>query len=519
MKRFLVSILLATVALAAAPPVPAKKPKLIVTIMVDQFRYDYLLRFRGGYNSGLARLLEHGAVFSDVHYSHAYLVTAVGHSTILSGATPSISGIVANDWWDRETGGSVSSVSDPKTKLVGAGRDAAGCSPRRLLVSTIGDELKMVNAASHVIGMSIKDRAAILPAGHMADAAYWFDNASGNWVTSDYYRAQLPGWAEAVNAKKMAQQLGGKPWLPIDGDASAKPFCTMGAATSGLCRNIEASPWGNELLETFAEEALIGENLGRHAGTDLLTVSFSANDYVGHAVGPDDLAVRDLCLRTDRLIGKLLAAADLRAGAGNVLVVFSADHGVAPSPEVNQARKMPGERLSARTMNDAITAALTARFGPGKWLLPGAAMMIYLNLDLVAQLKLDRAEVERVAAEAARAQPHIARVYTHHQLASGAVQQDAIGRAMTLGFYPPRSADLMILPEPYALFGAGPGSEHDTPYDYDTHVPLIFLGPEVKAGAYSSKVLVNDVAPTLAQILGVETPSGSIGRVLAEILP
>jgi hypothetical protein len=338
-------------------------------------------------------------------------------------------------------------------------------------------------------------------------------------VTSDYYRAQLPDWAAAVNAKKMSQQVNGKAWLPVDApSASAKPFCTMGAPVGGLCRSIEASPFGNELLETFAEAALTGENLGRHSGTDVLTVSFSANDYVGHAVGPDDPAVRDMSLRVDRLIGQLLAAAERQAGSGNVLVVFSADHGVAQSPEVNQARKMPGVRLSARALTDAITAALTARFGPGKWLMPGGSMMLYLNLDLVAQLKLDRQEVERVAADAARAQPHIARVYSHHELASGAVQPDAIGRAMTLGFYPPRSADLVILPEPYAMFGAGPGSEHDTPYNYDSHVPLIFWGPGVKPGAYSGKTLVNDVAPTLAQMLGVETPSGSIGRVLNEIL-
>ncbi len=201
MKRFLLCLFLAAAALYAAPPAP-NKPKLVVAIIVDQFRYDYLLRFRNGYNSGLARLLDHGAVFSDAHYPHAHLVTAVGHATFLSGATPSISGIIANEWWDRETGGPVSSVSDPKTKLIGANRDAAGSSPRRLLVSTIGDELKMAGSGSHVIGVSIKDRAAILPAGHMADAAYWFDNDSNNWVTSDYYRAQLPDWAAAVNVGK-----------------------------------------------------------------------------------------------------------------------------------------------------------------------------------------------------------------------------------------------------------------------------------------------------------------------------
>ncbi len=505
-------------ALSAAPP--ARKPKLVIAIIVDQFRYDYLLRFRDGYNAGLARLLDNGAVFTDAHYPHAHLVTAVGHSTYMSGAPPSISGIVANEWWDRETNQSVTSVSDPQTKSVGGIPGIAGSSPKRLLVSTIGDELKMADPAAHVIGISIKDRASILPSGHMADAAYWYDNDSNNWVTSDYYRAQLPEWAAAVNAKKTYRQFLGKSWFPFDAkDESGQPFCTMVAGTEArFCGNIEATPWGNEMIEAFAEAALAGEDLGRHRGTDLLTVSFSSNDYVGHAVGPDDPAVRDISIRTDRLIGKLLAAAEQRAGQENVLVVLSADHGVAPSPEVNKARKMPGERLSDFALTGAINDSLIRKFGPGKWLMPGQPAMIYLNLETIAQKKLDRSEVERVAADAARAQPHIARVYTRHDLAAGAVQQDAIGRAMMLGFNPERSADIFVLQEPYALFEAAPGSSHGTPYDYDTHVPLIFMGAQIKAGTYSQHVWVNDVAPTLAQILGVETPSGSIGRVLAEIL-
>jgi predicted AlkP superfamily pyrophosphatase or phosphodiesterase len=520
MKRFLLCILLTAAALCAASPAP-RKPKLVVTIIIDQFRYDYLLRFRDGYNSGLARLLDHGAVFTDAHYPHAHLVTAVGHSTFLSGATPSISGIIANEWWDRESNQSVTSVFDPKTKMVGGIPGVKGSSPHRLLVSTIADELKMADSSSRVIGVSIKDRSAILPAGHMADAAYWYDNDSNNWVTSDYYRPQLPEWAMALNANKAYQQFIGKSWFPFDAkDESGKPFCTMVAGGDARwCGGIEATPWGNEMIEAFAEAALVGEDLGRHAGTDLLAVSFSSNDYVGHAVGPDDPAVRDISIRTDRLLGKLLALADERAGAGNVLVVLSADHGVAPAPEVNRARKMPGARLSEFALNAAVTDALTKRFGPGKWLLPGQPSMIYLNLELIAKLKADRAEVERVAADAARTQPHIARAYTHHDLAAGAVQQDAIGRAMTLGFYAPRSADLLIVQEPYALFESAPGSSHGTPYDYDTHVPLIFMGPQVTPGVYSGRVLVNDVAPTLAQILGVETPSGSVGRVLTEILP
>jgi predicted AlkP superfamily pyrophosphatase or phosphodiesterase len=520
MKRTLCCILLAAITVCAAPPAP-KKPKLVVTIIVDQFRYDYLLRFRDRYHEGLASLLEHGAVFSDAHYPHAHLVTAVGHSTFLSGATPSISGIIANEWWDRETSQSVTSVSDPKSKLVGGIPHMPGSSPRRLMVSTIADELKMADPKSKVIGVSIKDRSAILPAGHMANGAYWYDNDSNNWVSSDYYlpKLELPEWAKAVNAKKTYQQYLGKEWLPQDPKDGTKPFCTMVAgADARFCGGIEATPWGNEMIEAFAEAALAGEHLGQGESTDLLSVSFSSNDYVGHAVGPDDPAIKEISILTDHLIGKLLKAATGQVGGeSNLLVVLSADHGVAPSPEVNKARKMPGERLSGDALTRAITAALTARFGPGKWVLPGQPAMIYLNLDLIGP-KVNRNEVENVAAEAARAQPHISRVYTRHELLAGAVQQDAIGRAVMLGFYPARSADLVVVQEPYALFESPPGSSHGTPYDYDTHVPLIFMGPQVKAGVYAGHVLVNDVAPTLAQILGIETPSGSIGRVLTEIL-
>ena len=269
---------------AAAEP---KKPKLIVAVVVDQFRYDYLLRFRKDYTSGFKTLLERGAVFDDAHYIHFPTVTAVGHSTFLSGATPAISGIVSNEWYERETAIRVSSVSDPKTELVGAGRKAEGSSPRRMLVSTVGDEIKMSGQTSKVIGVSIKDRAAILPAGHMADGAYWFDDKSKHWVTSTYYSEKLPVWVEKINAGKPAARADNAQWVPFDGQG--KPFCTTGAPTAAVpaCRSFEATPWGNEVIEEFAEQALLAEKMGKHEGTDLLAVSFSANDYVGHAMGPD----------------------------------------------------------------------------------------------------------------------------------------------------------------------------------------------------------------------------------------
>ena len=505
--------------LAAAAVLPAAPPKLVLAIVIDQFRYDYLLRFRSDYHSGFARLLEKGAVFTDAHYLHAATVTAVGHATFLTGATPSISGIIANEWYDRESGQTVTSVSDPATKLVGGNTDRAGSSPRRLLVSTVGDELKIQRGESRVIGISIKDRSAILPAGHMADGAYWYDDHANAWVTSSYYRGELPDWAKKLNQEQPAARYAGAKWLPFDakGD-SAKPFCSMTKDTGvRFCGSIEATPWGNEMIEEFAERALEGENLGHHASTDVLAVSFSSNDYVGHAVGPDDPAVRDISIRTDRLLGKLFDAIDGRIGAGNTLVILTADHGVAPVPEVNQARKMPGGRLNGGELTAKITDALTKRFGPGKWLLASSGGMLYFNQDLIRAQKLDPAEVELVAAEAGLEQHHITRVYTRSQLVDGAVQHDEISRAFSVGFFGQRSGDLFVLQEPYYLFEAT-GTSHGTPYDYDNHVPVIFLGPGIKPGKYSTRIAVNDIAPTLAEILNVEQPSGSIGRILSEIL-
>ena len=512
--------LLITSVLPAAAPQPPRKPRLVLAVIIDQFRYDYLLRFRGQYHAGLERMLDKGAVFTDAHYLHAATVTAVGHSTFLTGAPPSISGIIANEWYDHATGGTVTSVSDPNTKLLGGKPDAAGSSPRRLLVSTEPDEVKMQGLESKTIGISIKDRAAILPSGHMADAAYWFDPASNNWVTSTYYRSSLPEWVKQVDDSHPAARYLNARWFPYDDkNQSGKPFCSMVQGTADrYCRNLESTPWGNEMIEAFAEKAIVGENLGHHAGVDFLTVSFSSNDYVGHAVGPDDPAVRDISIRTDILLGKLFDFIDQHEGAGNTLIVLSADHGVAPVPEVNQSRHMPGGRVDRAALTARMTEALNKRFGPGAWILPGSpANMPYLNLKLVSSLNANLADVERVAADAAASVPHIARVYTAHDIATGAVPQDAISRAYTLSFYGPRSGDLFILQEPYYLFESS-GTSHGAPYNYDNHVPVMLLGPGIKPGTYRERIAVNDIAPTLAALLGTAEPGGSIGRVLTEAL-
>jgi predicted AlkP superfamily pyrophosphatase or phosphodiesterase len=520
MRKFLAAVLLAVCAVAAPAPKP---PKLVLAVVIDQFRYDYLLRFRKDYNSGLARLLEHGAVFTDAHHIHFPTVTAVGHSTFLSGATPSSSGIVANEWFDRESGQSVTSVSDPDTKLIGGAPGTTGSSPHRMLVSTVGDELKMAGRNAKVIGISIKDRSAILPVGHTADAAYWYDGDSNNWVTSSFFMADLPDWVKDVNRQRPFLKYQAASWFPLGTgdaakDASATPFCTMakGVANVRSCGWIEATPWGNEMLEEFAERALVEEKLGQHDDTDILAVSFSSNDYVGHAVGPDAPEVHDISIRTDRLLGRLFDFIDQRVGAGNTLVVLTADHGVAPVPEVNQARKMPGGRLSRVVMLRAVTDALTAKYGEGKWIANASEGGLYLNRQLIRDKKLDPAEVEETVAAALRGVPHIFRVYTRSQLAHGEVTGDYVSQAVLRGFYEQRSGDVTVVQDPYYLFGAS-GTSHSTPFNYDSHVPVIFMGEGIRAGEYHEKIAVNDIAPTLATILRVEEPSGSIGRILSEI--
>jgi arylsulfatase A-like enzyme len=309
----------------------------------------------------------------------------------------------------------------------------------------------------------------------------------------------------AYNASRPADQYHGEHWLDH----------TLPADTS-VYAALEGSPFGNELVETFAERAIQAEKLGQRNVTDLLAVSFSANDYVGHASGPDSPEVKEMSIQTDRVFGKLFSFLDAAVGMGNVLVIMTADHGVAPVPEVNAARRMPGGRMPPGVVRKAVEVALIAKYGAGQWMLNPSDTAFYFNRELIAQKKLDAAEVERTAAEAARPIAHVFRVYTREMLLNGTVDIQ-VGRRVMNGFYAPRGPDMYVLLEPYWLYGAK-GTTHSTTFSYDAHVPVIFMGPGIKAGRFDKEISVNDVAPTLATYLDIETPSGSVGRCLAEIL-
>jgi hypothetical protein len=509
------------VSLTGAQPAAGPDLRLVLLIVVDQFRYDYMTRFGAEYTGGLKRLLTDGAVFTNANLEHYPTVTAVGHATMLTGATPAISGIIGNDWFDREAGATVTSVSDATVTSVGAATGAA--SPRRLLVSTIGDELKMASRlpkgapdAPRVFGVSLKDRGAILTAGRAADGAYWWDTESGSFVTSTYYTREAPEWVRAFNARKPADAHAGTAW-----SALAAPSLVLrkfpSERGSSLYDAVYGSPAGNDLVMDFAGELLVRERLGQRNQTDLLSISFSSNDSVGHTHGPDSPHVRDISVKTDRVIGRLLDRVDKLVGLQRTLVAFTTDHGVAPLPESLQAHGAGGGRMTTRELFDPVQERLAAQFGAGKWVLATAGSSPYLSYELMKERKLDPAEVRRVSAEAAAAVPHVTRVYTRDQLLTGDVPNDRISSRVLRGFNAQRSGDLEIILEPFWLRQAT-GTSHGTPYNYDAHIPLILMGRQVVPGQYSQHAALNDLAPTLATLLGIGIPSGSEGRVLTEAL-
>jgi predicted AlkP superfamily pyrophosphatase or phosphodiesterase len=497
--------ILAALAAVQAMAAERPRPKLVVGIVIDQFRYDYLTRYRSDYTGGFDRLLRRGAVYTNARYQHLPTVTAVGHATFMTGAPPARSGIVGNDWYDRELRRTVTNVSDPAEKSLGAG--GVGASPRRLVASTLGDEMKMAwRGKPRVIGVSLKDRAAILPSGHMADAAYWFDSKSGGFVSSTFYFPDLPGWVKEYNATRPAARFAGVEWKPLAPNPDFPNFSHKLPAADDpkFYGEVGPTPFGNDLIVEFVERLLDRERLGQRETTDLLTVSFSSNDSVGHRYGPDSPEARDTAIRGDRLLAKLLDAIDARLGPDSTLVALTGDHGVMPMAEQLAEWKMPGGRVPSKAIAAAVESALQAKFGKHeKWVEHTSGLILYLNRAAIARRKLRQDDVEAAAAEAAAGVPHVFRVYTRTQLVNGAGPDDRITRAVERGFYPSRSGDLFVLLEPYWL---------------NTHVPVIFMGPGIEPGRYDREILPNDIAPTLATLLEVETPSGSIGQALEEVM-
>lgn len=537
---------------------PSKRPRLVLLIVVDQFRYDYLERFGDLFvANGLKRLLREGASWSQSNYDHMPTYTAPGHGTMMTGAFPAETGIVGNEWPDRLTGKKVSSVSDTTVKLLGGKPGETGASPRRLMSSTVGDELRLVtNDRSKVIGMSIKDRSAILPAGHHANAAYWFSMNSGTVVSSTYYFEQLPTWVTKFNNTHRADDYFGKTWnrlLPDEseyikragpdspkwevvtaaGDTNAFPHTITGGSTKpdyNFYMAFDHSPFNNELLLSFAQEAIVNEQLGQDDDTDVLTVSFSANDYVGHRYGPYSQEVMDLTLRTDRQIATLLDFVQAKVGLANTLIAFTADHGVAPIPEHAGELGLGGARIPGPAFLATIREAIKARYNTGadyiyKFDDNGVARdgfmngNIYFNYAALERDKVNAEELAHVVGAAALKVPGVARYFTRAQMLRGATSiTDPIERRALHGFYASRSGDVMLIADPFEYLGDTIRATHGSPYSYDTHVPTIIMGAGVTPGLYLEPASPADIAPTLCALLRITPPTNVTGRVLIEAL-
>jgi predicted AlkP superfamily pyrophosphatase or phosphodiesterase len=476
---------------------------------------------------------------------------------MMTGAYPAESGIVGNEWPDRTTGKKVTSVSDTSEKLVGGKPGEQASSPRRLMSSTIGDELRLVtNDRSIVIGISVKDRSAILPAGRNANAAYWLNLSTGNMVSSTYYLDQLPAWVTNFNNARPADQYFGKKWerllneseyikragpdsptwetVTAAGDTNSFPHTvTGGASAPGLAfyTHLDHTPFVNELILSFAELAISNEHLGEDDDTDVLTVSFSGNDYVGHRYGPYSQEAMDVSLRTDRQIATLLDFVQTKVGLANTLIAFTADHGVAPIPEHAAAIGLGGGRIRTTDLLNAIRAAIKARYGDssadyvykfddnGVWRDGFMNGNIYFNYAALERDKVNAEELAQVVGQAALTVPGVARYFTRTQLLRGATSiTDPIERRVLHGFYPSRSGDVVLIAEPFKYLGDTITATHGSAYSYDTNVPTMIMGPGVTPGRYLEPATPADIAPTLAALLGITKPSNATGRVLIEAL-
>jgi predicted AlkP superfamily pyrophosphatase or phosphodiesterase len=518
-----------------------RKVRLVLGIVIDQFRYDYLTRFEDLFGSGgFKRLLSDGAVFTNANYIYIPTVTAPGHATFMSGSVPALHGIIGNDWFDREAGKTVTSISDSSVKLLG-GQSEEPASPSRLIGSTVGDQLRLSNnGQSKVVGIAFKDRAAILPVGKHPNGAYWFGSTSGTFVSSTYYFPDLPGWAREFNQNNRPDKYFGARWdrllpeiayqrsLPDDSPYEKSPrgntfphIINGGESKPGklFYEHFRESPFANEYTAAFAKAAIEGEKLGQDDYPDLLTVSFSANDPVGHSFGPYSQEVEDITLRTDRILSDLFSYIDQKIGLENTIIVLTADHGVAPIPEHAQDIGLGGGRFSSSALTGAIKTALDKGFGANAaWIRATVNSNVYFDYDVIERQKVHREEVERVGCEAALKFPGVGQCYTRTQLLWGPLPPGGYSAQAARGFNAERSGDLVIVVKPFYLQRTEYGSSHSTPYSYDTHVPVIFYGADVAAGSYANPSSPSDIAPTLSTLLKIEPPSNPVGRVLTEAI-
>ncbi len=512
------------------------RPKLVVVIVIDQFRGDYLERYRDQFGDGGFRIfLDRGAYFTDCNYDYANTRTAPGHATLFTGSYSSGHGIVSNEWWDPQKRKRVTSVEDDTTKLVGIDRDgkpaqaelgrgAPGASPHNLLSDTLGDELKLATGGkARVFAISLKDRAAVLPAGFSGDAAYWIDPKTGDWITSTYYRPDLPEWVRNFNAGHRAEKYWNREWRDKDSDGktlgSTAPRAGKDGTPASFYEVVGSTPFANDYQMDFAKELVLYEKLGAGPATDMLVISLSANDILGHQVGPDSPQMRSMALELDRTLADFFDFLRHQIGMASVWIALSADHGVAPLPEFAKTLRLPAANLDAKAWREQINSLLSKKYSKkANYLLELDYPVAWLDQDAFAGTPggKDESVAEGEVGEAMK-QLGFTGYFAKSQLARGDIPPTEIGRRYAHSYSPEGGWYVMGIPRPFQV-GITKGTDHATPFSYDTHVPLAFYGLAFQPGIYRTHAEPVDLAVTLASLLGINAPSAATGRVLTEAL-
>jgi predicted AlkP superfamily pyrophosphatase or phosphodiesterase len=523
---------------AAGVPPLSPPPRLVLVLSVDQMRFDYLTRFEPLFREGFRMLWDRGAIFRNAHQNYANSETAPGHSVILSGRYPSHSGIIANEWWDSVSRTWTNVVDDPAHVAVGG--TGRGASPANLLGFTVGDVLKKKSPASKVVGVSLKDRSAVLLAGRRGDAAYWYESAHGGFITSTYYASAAPEWLLAFNRRHYPDRYVGQSWtrlLPdeavylryagadalageFDNKDTTFPHVLRGPPSPAFYESFRRTPFADEMTLAVAFEAMGAHGLGTDEATDILAVSFSATDAIGHTFGAGSQEAMDQMLRLDQTVGRLFAEAERRAGPGRTLVVLSADHGSMPLAETLRARGIDARRADPALLEQAVQAALLDRFGGAEGIVAKSdPPNVYLDLDRIRERGLRRTDVEATIAKALLGTGLVQAVYTQEALLGDASDKDPYVRLFRNSFFQPRSPHIMpLLKENVYLDERPGGTGHGTAHEYDRHVPVVFMGPGIVPGTHDAPVGPEHIAATLGALLGLDYPLQDADRLLWEVV-
>lgn len=539
-KKSLLTIItfLISVIIVAQPSPRLSKPKLVIGLVIDQMRWDFLYRYYDLYSGkGFKRLLNEGFSCENTFIPYVPTNTAPGHTCIYTGSIPAIHGIVSNQWYDKKTNKTVYCTDDSTVFSVGGSTTWGKNSPRNLWTTTITDELKLSNNfKSKVVGISLKDRAAILPTGHSGNAAYWYDESVGKWITSTYYMKELPVWLQKINDEKEPDAYMSKDWntlLPIEkynqstadsklyegqipGEKSVTFPHKLSQISTGQYGAFRYTPFANTYTFNLAKAVIENEKLGSSTITDFLAINMASTDIIGHAFGPNSIEIQDTYLRLDKDIAEFLLYLDTKFGKGTYLLFLSADHGVAHIPGFLQENNIPAGVLSQSILTTELNQFIENKFSIKNAILNIQNYQLYLNYEEIEKQNKNLAEVKMGIIYYLEQQPYITNAFETEKISSASVPEPIKTRLIN-GYSPKRSGDIYFLLKPGYFAGSGTGTTHGIWNPYDSHIPLVWFGWHIKSGKTNRETYMTDIAPTIAALLKIQMPSGSVGKVIEEI--